>query len=75
MSAKRRSFGEESRGICQGREEEGEGPNPSLVQEEDAGMDVRDGGAAGAVLPRGEGGETFSGMINTELPKKSPQSL
>lgn len=38
-------------------------------------MEVRDAGAAGAVLPRGEGGETSSGVINTDLPKKRPQSL
>lgn len=43
MSAKRRrSFEEKSRGSCQGREEEDEGPSPSLVQEEGAGMEVRE---------------------------------
>lgn len=42
VSAKRRrSFEEKSRGSCQGREEEDEGPSPSLVQEEGAGMEVR----------------------------------
>lgn len=31
--------------------------------------------ASEAVLQKGEGGETSSGMINTDLLKKRPQSL
>lgn len=65
---------------CESREEEGEGQTPSCHHEEGAGT----GGffAAGegweaseAVLQKGEGGETSSGMINTDLLKKCPQSL